>query len=305
MVSSAGAITGHARLVPVGGLGVGAGAGLALGPLVALLALAVGAEMLARQQQEKKLDRIYRSVLRLEGVEDERTDAQLRSAIEALEQGQAALVDRITVPSSIGLGTARSNLRDIRNRATGWLDDWERGAKEHLPDQSRTHVDLDDMDRILAGRTGSVSAFPKRVATLYQALCLDSRAQLLTSIESALDNPDVQMNHLQAELRKSLTQNAETQERLRNLLWLLAERPVGTSFLSSPGSEREADVLSRTLSKLAEDAARTPDAPGLLTESGRQILELRRCPDGALQILRPAAQPIGAETPPGPRRHRL
>jgi len=87
------AIAGHARLVAVGGGAVGTG--VALGPLVALLALPVGAEMLARHQQNKKLDAIRRGVRDLGRAADEKMAAQLQSAEQALEFGSAAMLDRI------------------------------------------------------------------------------------------------------------------------------------------------------------------------------------------------------------------
>ncbi|GAB3046471.1 hypothetical protein GCM10027053_00040 [Intrasporangium mesophilum] len=291
MVRSGGsAISGHARLVPVTGVGVGAGAGLALGPLVALLGLAVGAEMLARHQQDKKLDAILQTGLRIEQADYERTDAQLASAVEALEQGRAALLDKISIPSSIGLGTARNNLRDIRHRAMKWLDEWERGLRK-LPPRKNRVVDLEVMDRVLGGGSGQLNTFPRRVAILYESLCLDSRAQVLTSIESALANPEVHVHHLESELHKALKQNAEAQERLRGLLWRIAERPVRpASFFASGSREEQADRLSATLSRLAEAAARLPDAPAILTQSNRQVIQLRRTPDGGVQVLQPQAQ---------------
>lgn len=53
-------IAGQARLIPVSG--AAAGAGVALGPLVGLMALSVGAEMLARHEQEKKIQARCRRV---------------------------------------------------------------------------------------------------------------------------------------------------------------------------------------------------------------------------------------------------
>jgi len=49
-------IVGQARLIPVSGAAVGAGAGaVTLGPLVGIMALSVGVEMLARREQDLKL----------------------------------------------------------------------------------------------------------------------------------------------------------------------------------------------------------------------------------------------------------
>ncbi len=51
-------IAGQARLLPVGAAAVGVGTGVALGPLIGIMALTVGAEMLAQHQLQAKLDAI-------------------------------------------------------------------------------------------------------------------------------------------------------------------------------------------------------------------------------------------------------
>ncbi len=62
MTRGASGITSHARLMPVAGAAAGTGAAIALGPLVGLMALSVGAEMLARHQQEQQLKAMRQGV---------------------------------------------------------------------------------------------------------------------------------------------------------------------------------------------------------------------------------------------------
>lgn len=146
---SSAAIAGHGRLVPVAGTAAGVGAGIALGPLVALMALSVGADMLGRYQQDKKLELIHKGVTALANAADETTNAQLKSAAQALELGEAAILDRVAIPASIGLGHARDNLRVINNRGLAWLDDWEKGIARFK--RSWLTVNLTDMSRALEG----------------------------------------------------------------------------------------------------------------------------------------------------------
>lgn len=279
---SSAAIAGHGRLVPVGGAAAGIGAGIAMGPLVALMALSVGADMLGRYQQDKKLELIHKGVSALAKSADETTNAQLESAAQALELGGAAILDRVAIPASIGLGHARDNLRVINNRGLAWLDDWEKGIagfkREWLT------INLTDMSHVLEGPSAPASAFPKRVVTVYQALALDSRAHVLTAAEAALASPGEPLRHLQSNLQKSLRRNAESQERLREILWQLAERPVDTSWMATGNSEKEANLLSATLTQLATALSRQPNAPAILTASNRQVVEVERSEDGTLRV---------------------
>lgn len=88
-------LAGHARLIPVA---AGTGAAVTLGPLIGLMALSVGAEMLGRHQQDKKLAAIHQGVKALNKAVEENTRAQADSAEQALEQASAAILDRIEYP---------------------------------------------------------------------------------------------------------------------------------------------------------------------------------------------------------------
>ncbi len=280
------AIAGHARLVAVGGGAVGTG--VALGPLVALLALPVGAEMLARHQQNKKLDAIRRGVRDLGRAADEKMAAQLQSAEQALEFGSAAMLDRIEVPGSIGLGPARDNLRVIKNRGLGWLDGWE--TRVHCVKSGRTGVDFGKMREILAGSDSQDSEyrkFPARVQMLYKALALDSRALVVHAAEVALKRPDETLPHVQRYLKRELGANAEAQDRLKEVLWKLAELRITYSLPALRSTGRDVAALFQVLAQLAAGVSRLPDAPALLSTDNRQLLEVLRDRDGSIRVLQP------------------
>jgi hypothetical protein len=277
------AIAGHARLIPVA---AGAtGAGIALGPLVGLMALSVGAEMLGRHQQDKKLSAIHQGVKALNRAADETARAELDSAEQALEQASAAILDRIDVPTAIGLGPARQDLRVIKNRGLGWLHEWERRAADL--DRGRGGAGFGRMREVLGGEDSGDAylEFPNQVATFYRALALDSRALVLTGAEAALRRNDANLAHLQEQLRTQLDVNAQAQDRLRELLWHLASVPLTyTSPAMAPTGARVVR-LQRMLNQMAVAAARLPDAPALLTTSNRQVTEILRAPNGDLRVL--------------------
>jgi hypothetical protein len=280
------AISGHVRLHPVTGVAA-VGAGLGLGPAVALLALSVGCEMLARHQQDKKLRDIQSGVNALVRGTEQQTRAQLHAAEQAIEQASAAVLDRIQVPSAIGLGSARTNLRVIKNQATEWLDDWQ----ERLQDAKvgETGIDFGVMRKVLGGDEGEKEylKFPDRVAVLYRALALDSRAMVLTGAEAALARPDLTLDNLQEQLARDLASNAELQARLRGLLWDLVAEPVSFSLPAMPNTGKKVARLSRGLIGLAQAASRTPEALGVLTPANQQVTEVLAAKDGSLRILTP------------------
>jgi hypothetical protein len=275
-------ITGQARLFPVA---AGATGAVALGPLVGLMALTVGAEMLARHQQDKKLDAIQQGVKLLTQASDETTRAELDSAEQALEQAGAAILDRIDVPSAIGLGSARQDLRVIKNRGLAWLQEWERRANDL--DRGKTGIDFGRMRDVLGGPDSGDAylRFPMQITTFYRALALDSRAVVMTGAEAALRRDDATLVHLQEQLRTQLHANADAQDRLRELLWQLASVPVTYSSPARLATNGKVLRLQRMLNELAIAAARLPEAPGVLNTSNRQITEILREPSGDLRVL--------------------
>ncbi len=69
-------------------------------------------------------------------------------------------------------------------------------------------------------------------------------------------------------------------------MWDLAAPPITYTF---PWEGSEAMALDRMLSSMATGISRLPDAPAVLTERNRQVLELVRRPDGEVRVLAPRA----------------
>ncbi|MGY1842056.1 hypothetical protein [Modestobacter sp. SYSU DS0875] len=276
-------IAGQARLITVAGGGTAAG--VALGPLLGLMAVAVGTEMLARHQQEQKLQLIQEGIAALQRDNDETLDAQLGGAEEALMLSSAALIDRVSIPDALGLGPAVDNLRTIKKRGLTWLKRWE-SAAEGLP--SSGGVAMDDMRAALSGKDtrNEYVRFPERIAQLYRALALDSRALVIAGAETALRHPDEPFGHLKEGLAVGLRSNADAQARLQELLWTLAAPPITYKF---PWQGGEAMELDRALATMAANFSRLPDALGVVTTGNRQVLEVVRRPDGTSHILSPAS----------------
>jgi hypothetical protein len=253
------------------------------------MALSVGAEMLARHQQEKKLAAIKSGVDALRVAADEQTTAQLQSVSQAMELGSAALLERVEIPPSIGLGAARNNLRDIKNRGVNWLAQWEQALSGRRNDPS---IHFDDLKSILARNdTGDhYTRFAREVATLYEALTLDSRALVVHAAEAAVQNPGETLSHFQAAIQRSLQENAELQDRLKSFLLSLSEIPVTSNWWRQRAdTDRAVEDVDRSIRRLASSFAQLPDAPALLTQSNRQVLEIHKARDGQLSILAPRA----------------
>lgn len=277
--------SGDVRLLPATGAKT-AGA-VALGPLFAVMALTMGAEMLAQHQLEAKVDRIYKGVQGLSQHVREQRVAQLVSAESALDASQAALLDRIQIPSSIGLGSARDNVRVLRAQALGWLETWETAAEKMEIGEYGVHHRY--FEKYVFGGSEDYTEFAHRVAVLYRALVLDTRAQVLTSAEAALHNPHETLVNLQRQLTKSVAANAEAQQRLRDVLWRLSVPAVDFNYISGRKTEKRAAALDRMLGELAATVAYAPNAPTLLASNGRQSLQIVRGGDGAVQPTAPLA----------------
>ncbi len=276
-------IAGHARLIPVSG--AAAGAGLALGPVVGLMALSIGAEMIAHRQQDQMLKAIRRAVEGLERHEQQRFTAQLMTAEQALQAADAAVLDQVTIPQGVGLASAVTGLRDVKNQALGWLSQWEVRVARLSRDGGST--DLDAVKTALDVGIGGHESFPSHVWVLYRALVLDSWSHFLTAAESALLNPGQTMENLQGVLQRRLVENSGVFERLRQLLLTLNESPLEASFWTWPGSGAEANALDGTLGRLVHVIVDTPTMPSLLTATNRQVVEVIRTTDGAVRVLRP------------------
>jgi hypothetical protein len=276
-------ISAHARLFPVSGAAVGTG--LALGPLVGLMALSVGAEMIAARQQEEMLKAIRESVRGIERHLQQELDARLKTAEHALQEANAAILDQVSMPQSIGLSAAVTGLRDVRHQAIGWLEQWEKGAAE-LPADT-TDLDYAKAKGILDAGIGGSAGFVAHVELLYRAVSLDARAAVLGASEAALANPGLTLSNIEGVLRSRLAENAAVLERLRAVLLRLAEYRITVGTLSRPGTSDGAARMDGLLARLAHALVRAPDVPAVLTSSNRQVLEAVRNVDGSVRLRAP------------------
>jgi hypothetical protein len=281
-------IAGQARLIPVSGAAVGAGAGaVALGPLVAIMALSVGVEMLASREQDQKLKAIKDTVDGIEKHLQEELTAKLDTAEQALVAANAAVLDQASIPQSVGLPSAVTGLHDVKNQALAWLAQWEElTAKIGSPQGS---VPFDKVAKVLDVGLGGRAAFPAHVMVLYRALALDSRAQALGAAEAALANPDRSMQNFESDLRHRLAANINHHERLRSFLSDLAEHPLSISLPANPISWRTVARYDRTIARLSRSVNMLPEPPALLTAQNTQVLEAVRNADGSFALLSPAS----------------
>ncbi|HEY0260290.1 MAG TPA: hypothetical protein VGC18_10615 [Lacisediminihabitans sp.] len=285
MVRAAGStkMAGHAPLVPVSGAAVAGGAGLA--PVLAVMAIAVGAEMLARYQQEQKLAAIKTIVSRIDRYNADREIAELRLAEQAIVLGNAALLDSIAIPSSVGLGSACDRVRVVLSRHVEELDRWQDAAAR--PPRKDGTVDYAQLVKAL-GVAENPQAFPRAVASLYQAL--NSRAKVLLASEAALLNPGRPLENLHAHLATSLAANVEIQDRLRETLGArTVPRLRSGRTAPTPAARQSVTTFDRTLGMLAVSMSRTQPALATVSPNGHHVLELTRSADGSLQPQGPAA----------------
>lgn len=289
------AITGQVRLVQAGSVAGAAGGLIATGPMIAMIGLAVGAEMLASYQQDRKLRAIQGGIdaLRQRGHDDD--SAVLESARRALAAGSAAVLDQAAIPQSLGLGSSTEQVRRLAIREGIWLDR-VRAQLDDAAGKDPKSIDYGKMRKVLAGGSDGdhdYMLFGDRIGRLYQAVSLDSRAQVLTGAEAVLTNPSRTMEHLQRQLRLSLETNSQRQAEVTNLLWDLIERPIGFSFPNLPNTGKDVANLSRSLTALARASATLPAAPGILNGAQRQVLELVSTGTGDLEV-QPAVVPAAA-----------
>jgi len=280
-------IVGQARLIPVSGAAVGAGAGaVTLGPLVGIMALSVGVEMLARREQDLKLKAIKDTVDGIEKHLQLELTAKLDTAQQALIAANAAILDQAKIPQSVGLSSAVTGLHDVKNQALAWLAQWEELTAEL--GSPRGGVPFDKVKKILDVGLGGRDAFPAHVMVLYRALTLDSRAQALGAAEVALANPDCSMQNFQADMRRRLTDNINDHERLRSFLSDLTEHPLSVSLPAKPTAWRTVARYDRTIARLSRSVNMLPEPPALLTAQNTQVLEAVRNTDGSFAVLSPA-----------------
>jgi hypothetical protein len=278
-------IANHAKLLPVGG--VAAGTAVALGPLLGIVALSVGAEMLANHQQEVKLEAIKQVVERLENHQLNELIAALDSADHVLEDAMAALLDRLHVPEAVGLGPTATHVKEIKALTHNWIRQWEQNVAPFADKPGG--VPYDDVEEAL-GRVGigGFQAFGLQVQLAYRAIALDSRTHLVAMAEATMSQPEETVEHFHATVQKRLAQNADQFERLESLLWQLASIRLTVGMARVDRRNRPADLQWR-LVRVARALTQTPSPPPMLTADHHLILEAVRRSDGSVNVLAPRA----------------
>jgi hypothetical protein len=251
------------------------------------MALSVASEMIARHEQDKKLEAIQRSVTATEEHLHGELVAKLSTAEQALEGATAALLDHISIPQSVGFASAMTGLSDVKNQAVKWLGLWESRLQAY-PDA--TSLDFDEAKQLLDVGLGGYKAFAANVQILYRAIALSARSDVVGGVEAALQNPGQTLDHIEEHIQKRLAENSRLQERLKELLLCLTEVPITVGTMSWPSTEDAAVSLDRTIGLLAGAISRSVDAPAVLDASGRPVLELIRSADGTTRIVAPIAQ---------------
>jgi hypothetical protein len=272
--------------LPVGG--AAAGAAVALGPLLGLVVLSVGADMLASQQQEAKLEAIKQVVERLESHELNELIAALDSADHVLEDSAAALFDRLDVPEAVGLGPTAARVKEIKALTLNWLKKWEQVVEEFA--DRRGGVPFDDLEESL-GRiaVGGFPAFGLQVQLAYRALALDSRTHIIAMTEATMGRPEETVEHFHAIVQRRLSDNADHLERLANLLWRLAETRLTVGMARVDKRNRPAELQWR-LVRVARAVTVAPSPPPMLTADHHLVIEAIRRPNGTVNVLAPRAE---------------
>jgi hypothetical protein len=275
----------HARLLPVGG--AAAGAAVALGPLLGLVALSVGADMLASRQQERKLEAIKQVVERLENHELNGLIAALDSAENVLEDSMIALLDRLEVPEAVGLGPTAARVKEIKALTLNWLKKWEEVVGEFADRPGG--VPFDDIEEAL-GRVGigGFPAFGLQVQLAYRALALDSRTHIVAMTEATMGRPEETVEHFHARVQRRLADNADHFERLANLLWGLAGIRLTVGMVRVDHRNRPAELQWR-LMRVARAVTEAPSPPPMLTADHHLVIEAVRRSDGTVSVLAPRA----------------
>jgi hypothetical protein len=280
-------IAAHARLFPVGGVAGGAAGGVAaapLGPLLAVIALSVGAEMLATHQLHAKLDGIKEVVDRLEHHEVDKIVAALDSAESVLQDSMAALLDKLDVPEAIGLGSTANSVKEIKALALNWLRKWERVADRFDGGQ---RVDIEDLkDELAKTAIGGFDAFGTLVQLAYRALAVDSRVHVVAMAEATLQRPGESFEHFERSIQRRLVDNSVDLERVARLVRRLASMRL-TVNVARIDKRNELSTVQARLVRLAFALGDAPSLPPMLTPDQRLSIEAVRRADGTILVLEP------------------
>jgi hypothetical protein len=216
-------IAGHARLLKATGAGVVTGTALALGPLVGLMALSVTSEMIAQRQLNKKLDAIANGIQSIGRHLQAQDEAALSLADRTISEASAFLLDRVVVPSALGVGPIFADLRKVLEVRLDRLKAWEAAAKwAESRAKKNGAADSGELLERLAGKGKSISSFMAEVGQTYRALALSARIAVLTRIETSVLQPDATIPNVEASVASQLDRIAHDQSRLTDVLGRLS-----------------------------------------------------------------------------------
>lgn len=280
--SGAAGITGQATLMPAA---LGAGATIAAGPLIATVALAVGAEMLAQHQTNKKLAAISSAVIELTARLDEKENAVLTTAAQQSSKVASYLLDRAHIPSISSAAHAFGDLDTLTNSYIAQLDRWTESVAVH---ENSERVYAPDLLKALVGkRDNPLAHFETMVARTYEALALRARVVVLEKVAAEFSNGDRSLPHVEAILREELRSLANRQTQLTDLLDDLAVLPTDASKAPIAFAGKGTLAARTSFSRLSRALHSAPDSVPLLTSSDHSIIELAPSASG-FDVLTPS-----------------
>jgi hypothetical protein len=276
---------GNARLIPAAGIGTGAT--LAAGPLIATVGLAIAGEMLAQHQMNKKLDAIKYAVIDLKVRMDEQERSILTTASQQARKVAGYLLDQAHIPSISSAAHAFGDLDTLTNAYIDRLDRWL-GIAENYQGSDRVYAP--DLMRALVGkRENQAQEFEQMVAQTYEALALRARVVVLEKISAEFSNGDSSLPHVENVLRDELSVLASRQSQLVALLDDLNVLQIDASKVPIAFAGRGTLGARTSFGRLARALHAAPDSLPLLTESDQTVLELAPTADG-LSVITPTGK---------------
>jgi hypothetical protein len=285
MVRAAGStkIAGQARLIPAV---AGAGAAIAAGPLIATVALAVGGEMLAQHQINKKLDSIKSAVQGVQLLLNAQQSAVLTTADQEARKVVGYLLDQANLPAIAAAAHAFGDLATLTNMRINQLDQWSDIASKY---NGPSHVNgLGLMNELVGKRADQIQEFERLVAQTYEALALRARVLVLEKVAAEFSNPSRSLPHVEQVLHGELSVIADRQIQLAALIDDLSALQVDGSKLPIVMAGKRSIEVRTSFGRLARALHSAPSGLPMLTESDQSILELAPTARG-LEVVTPGA----------------
>lgn len=284
MVRGAGmGISGHARLVPVGMTA-------ARTARMGVLAVAVAADYMARQELNAKLAAIQRGVDHLVMRLDAEDRATLDVAAETIAEAQAAVAGERTPAVSLGLDATASRLRHFVAKERRWVEQVALAAEQIVELGKKGKLDTDgvpiDLFEQLIGMEGLQTTpwrFAERVSNYYRALVLDSHLAVLSTAETALGSEDHDLCEFQRMIERRLRVNALRQDELMAATEALARESITSKVLQR--RMKEAHAVERVVRAVAFGLRTSPQISDLVSTNGRQEMVIAVLESGDLKLI--------------------